>query len=52
MLYYVKASSLQDLKMLPLKRVQRAMHMWFAWGATMIFFKFQLAARTRKLPRD
>eukprot|EP00966_Prymnesium_polylepis_P135342 3128658-Prymnesium_polylepis.1 len=32
--------------MLPVKRVQRAMHRWFAWGATMMFFKFQLAARS------
>jgi hypothetical protein len=44
MLYYVKASSLQNLTMLPVKRVQRAIctPVWFAWGATMIFFVLQL----------
>ena len=34
MLYYVKASPLWNLKMSFVKRVQRAMHRWFAWGAT------------------
>ena len=51
MLYYVKAFLLWNLTMFSLKKVQRAMHRWFAWGATIIFFKFCLVAGTRKLPR-
>ena len=40
MWYSVKASSLQNLTMFSVQTVQGAMHMWFAWVATVIFFRF------------
>ena len=45
MLYYV-TSPVWNLTMFSVKRVQKAMHRWFAWGATIVFFKFCLAVRT------
>ena len=50
MLYYV-TSPLWNLTMFSVKRVQMAMHMSFAWGATMIFSKFQLAGQPPQTPQ-